>query len=1017
MQSLTDTRAWLSPRNARFWVVILLILYTLAGFFLVPWLLQRELPGFAQTLVQRDAAVTTVRFNPLTLALEAEDFELRDTDGSDLIGFGKLRLNFQVSSLFRWALVFREVRLTAPTVNLVRDGFADTNLGRLAAAASGPADPAAEPPEDAGILRLVIHELQIADGVMDVTDRMPATAFQTRLEPINIQVNNLSTLPNDQGDQVIRISTEGDGLIEWDGTLQVNPLDSAGRITLKLPGLPLLTRYLDDVLDFDLDGGLLDMAFDYQVQAQPDGAFLGAVNGLDLSVTETELATEDSAEPFFGFQNLRIAGGELRWPEAEASVEDIVLTGPTLETWLDPDGNLNLAQLVEERADALEDSLPAADAEADPTIGGDDTTTVDADETTAEVAGTDATAVAGATVAAATEDEPATDFKLSIGRVFIDGLQAHFEDRTLPETGRVELSSLNLEVRELNNTPDARFPFDLDLEVASGGTVNAAGQLGVLPAVVAQADVNLDQLALPVAQPWLVPFVRAGLDAGTLSGKTTVESLPEEMLDLRGQLTIDGLQVSDAGGEDLVRWRQLAVQDLIFQLTANQLEIARLTLREPFARVEIDGERQLNFAKAIVEPPPGAPAEPVEPGEPLVFRMGRSFIENGSVDFADLSLPLPFRTDVRGFGGNISALASDTREPSELDFEGRVGEFGQAKVTGQLTALDPLAQSAVRVEFRNVNMPDLSPYTVDFAGRKIAAGKLNLDLDYRFEKAQLVGKNEIVVEKIQLGDKVDNPDALDLPLGLAVALLSDTNGVIDIKLTIEGDVNDPEFSARGVVAKALANLLVKAVTSPFRLLGSLVGGGEDVDLQNIAFEPGEAILSPPEEEKLTQLGTALAQRPGLQLSVPGAYAAQVDTEGIAAARVDAAARAEAEAGDSDELLAERAEKALEKMAREQLPDLSLRELRKQFEVQDDDPDTPDFDTLAYLSEIQRRLVAAEPVSEAELQALGDTRAAAIADYLVENAGLPPERIVVTDTAQVEPGEENQVTISLQLDAG
>ncbi len=1006
MKPLADFRAWLSPRNARFWVAILFIVYTLAGFFLVPWLLQRELPAFAQNLVQRDAIVEKVRFNPWTLALEAEAFRLRDTDGGALLGFDKLRLNLQLSSIFRRALVFREVQLTAPAVNLVREGFADTNLGRLAAAASGPVDGTmADADDDSDLLRLVIHDLQIIEGAVDVTDRMPATAFETRLAPINVEINSLSTLPNVTGDQVIRIRTEGDGLIEWVGSLQINPLASIGRITLKLPGLPLLTRYLDDLLAFDLDGGLLDLAFDYELQGQPDGQFRAAVDGLSLNITETGLATEDNAEEFFAFENLRVSGGTLRWPEAKANVAEIVLTEPRLETWLDQDGKLNLTQLLEERADVLDDAPAAGEAE------------------TAPETSDDATAEAGGTEAAATDAEPADEqpqeFQLSVSRVRIDGLNARFEDRTLPEPGQLEVNALNLEVRELNNTPDARFPFDLDLQVASGGVITATGEVGALPEVVADAKLTVDQLALPVVQPWLAPVVRAQLNTGTLSADTTVASSAEELLSLRGQLTVDGLDVTDANAEDLVRWKQLAVQDLIFQLTASQLEIARLTLREPFARVEIDAERQLNFAQAVIEQPPTAEAGADEAGDPLVFRLGTSFIEDGSVDFADLSLPLRFRTEVREFGGKISALASDTRQPSELDFEGRVGKFGQAKLTGQLIALDPLAKSAVRVEFVNVNMPDLSPYTVDFAGRKIAAGKLNLDLDYRFEKSQLVGKNQIVIEKIKLGDKVDNPDALDLPLGLAVALLSDTNGVIDMKLTIEGDVDDPEFSARSIVGKALANLLVKAVTSPFRLLGGLVGGGEDVDLQNISFEPGELALSPPEEEKLTQLGAALAQRPGLELSIPGAYAAQVDTEGLAEARVDAAARAEVEAetGDSDELLAERAGKAYENLARERLPELSLRDLRKQFEVQDDDPETPDFDTLAYLSEIKRQLIAAEPVSEAELQALGDARAAAVTDYLSTSAGLPPERLRAADTVAVEPGKENQVTITLELDTG
>lgn len=1047
MQSLTDFHTWLSPRNARFWVLVLLIVYTVAGFFLVPWLVQRELPGFARDLVQREASVATVRFNPWTLALEAEDFDLRDTDGSALIDFDKLRVNLQLSSLFRWALVLSEVRVTGPSINLIRDGFADTNLGRLAAAASGPAQPSPDTSEEGGALRLVIHELEISAGVLDVTDQIPATAFQTRLEPINIDVQNLSTLPEAQGNQSIRIRTEGDGAIEWDGMLQLNPLASVGRITLKLPGLPLLTRYLDDVLDFDLDGGLLDLSFDYGAQALPDGGFNVAIDGLNLNVTETGLATEDNAEAFFGFQNLRVAGGTLRWPEAAASVQEIVLTKPSLDTWLDPEGKLNLTQLLEEREEMLDDAAttggtgtartPAdidataatSEAVADVPAGSKAGTTPIAEE--AETAGPEelpgddmaADTAAPAVIENAAEpvltaEEAATDFKLSVGRLAIDELTARFEDRTLPDNGKVEINSLNLEVRDLDNTPDARFPLELKLEIASGGTLSATGEVGVLPAVVAKADVNIEQLALLVAKPWLAPFVTAGLDAGTLSGTTTVKSTPEETLDVRGQFTVDGLSVSQSDGEDLVRWRQLAVKDLIFLLTENQLEIARLTLREPFASVEIDAERQLNFTKALVEQAPAGEASDEAVGEPLVFRLGTSYIENGSVDFADLSLPLPFSTRVSEFGGKLSALASDTRQPSELDFEGRVGEFGQAKVTGQLIALDPLATSAVRVEFRNVNMPDLSPYTVDFAGRKIAAGKLNLDLDYRFDKAQLVGKNQIVVDKIRLGEKVENPDALDLPLGLAIALLSDSNGVIDIKLTIEGNVNDPEFSARGIVGKALANLLVKAVTSPFRLLGSLVGGGDDVDLQNIAFEPGESTLSPPEEEKLMRLGEALAQRPGLSLSVPGAYAASVDKSGIAAGRIRAAAEAELEGSqDSEDLLAERVGDVYEELARERLPDLKLREFRQQFAVEDDDPDTPEFDTLAYLTALRDRLIAAEPVSEAELLVLGAARAEAVANYLGTNASVPSERVAIGDVVPVKPGDENAVRIKLELEAG
>ena len=154
MKTLTDYQAWLSPRQARFWLVTAALVYTLAGFLLLPWLLQRELPGLAQDFLQRDAEVAQVRFNPWSLALEADALQLTELDGGELIRVGQLRVNLQVSSLFRRALVFHEVALIEPVINLVRDGFGDTNLGRLAADASGEPKSSQSPEEEAGLLRM-----------------------------------------------------------------------------------------------------------------------------------------------------------------------------------------------------------------------------------------------------------------------------------------------------------------------------------------------------------------------------------------------------------------------------------------------------------------------------------------------------------------------------------------------------------------------------------------------------------------------------------------------------------------------------------------------------------------------------------------------------------------------------------------------------------------------------------------------------------------------------------------------
>ncbi len=924
--------------------------------------------------------MTTVRFNPWTLALEAEGFALLDTDDSPLIGFEKLRLNLQISSLFRWALVFREVHLAGPSFNLVREGANQTNIGRLAAETPTSEDSGNDEGSDADLLRLVIHELKLSNGRIKLTDEVPVTAFETQATPINIVVNNLSTLLDDQGDQSIRIETEGDGVIEWNGTFQLNPLSSEGTLSLRVPGLPLVTRYLDDVLDFDLDGGLLDTSFNYSIRTVPDGSIAAGIDDFNLNISDTQLATEADAESFFAFENLQVSGGEIRWPEATASIEQVVLTAPTLDIWLDRNGELNLTRLLEQQTpDSVAEAPDAAEQSAS--------------------AGSEA-----------------PTFNLSLNRLVVDAATSRFEDRSLAQPGAVEISSLDLEVREITNTPNALFPLELNVAVAAGGTLAVTGTVGVVPQPVADLKVSIGDVALNASQPWLTPLVTATLDDGSISGKLDLKSSPAESLDVRGQLTVDALKVSDDGGAELLQWQQLDITDLIFFLNAGELEIANLTLREPFARVEFDADRQLNFAKNVREQAGSDTAQPDEAAEPFVFRMGTSSIENGRVDFTDLSLPLPFSTMIQEFTGTISALASDTRQPSVLDFNGRVGEFGQAKLTGQLIALQPLEESAVRLEFINLNMPDLSPYTVQFAGRKVAAGKLNLDLGYSVDAAQLKGDNRIVVEQIQLGERIDSPDALDLPLDLAIALLSDSNGVIDIELTIDGDASNPDFNAGGLIAKTLGSLLVKAVTSPFRLLAGLAGGGEDVDLQNVGFEPGDAKLSPPSEEKLVRLSVALAQRPSLQLAVPGAYSAELDTAGLAKARVKVMAEAKLESTDSDALLAERANEVYEELARERLPDLDIRQLRASFVIEDDDPDTPDFDILSYLTALEEALIADITVTEAELKALGEARATSIIDYFRDQTDFDGQLLIAAEPRAVEPGEDNLVSVQLELNA-
>jgi len=324
----------------------------------------------------------------------------------------------------------------------------------------------------------------------------------------------------------------------------------------------------------------------------------------------------------------------------------------------------------------------------------------------------------------------------------------------------------------------------------------------------------------------------------------------------------------------------------------------------------------------------------------------------------------------------------------------------------------------VTMEFRNLLMSNLSPYTVQFAGREIAEGKLDLDLLYRIDKGQLAGQNNIVMSDLVLGDKVDNPDAASLPLGLAVALLKDSKGVIDVDLPVEGDVNDPEFKIGGVIWKAFVGLITKVVTAPFRLLGSLVGV-ESEDFGQFQFLAGRADLTPPEIEKIGKLQEALLQRPELAIEIGGVYVPAIDRpalqyQALRDAVLQRLGDNELAADGQVEMLDVNIRSVLEGIFTERFPDIPLDTIKAEHMAPP--PDKPEgepvLDKLAYAGDLRDRLLASEQIGAEELEALASARAEAIRAAFLAAGGLDEQRIEVTPPEEGESEDGEWVLMEL-----
>src|SRR5690606_23705493 len=325
---------------------------------------------------------------------------------------------------------------------------------------------------------------------------------------------------------------------------------------------------------------------------------------------------------------------------------------------------------------------------------------------------------------------------------------------------------------------------------------------------------------------------------------------------------------------DFVRWKQVRVGGLDYR-HGESLNIERVELDQPYARFVINENLTTNVSELIVPQPATANDTKAETGKPLAIHIGGVAIKDGSANFADFSLTPSFATAIQQMNGRIGVLDNQKPQAASVDIQGKVDRYAPMSIKGKLTPFDPLNSLDIATSFKNVELTTITPYSGKFAGYRIRKGRLNLDLHYRIEKGQLNAENKVLVENLQLGERVDSPDAVDLPIRLAVALLKDTQGRIAIELPVQGDLNNPEFSVMPIVWQTLRNLVLRAAQAPFKFIAGLVGGS-NVDLSTVPFSAGSAQLDDDARQVLDTLAKALEERPNLRLEVEGQAAQSAD---------------------------------------------------------------------------------------------------------------------------------------------
>ncbi|SIR19489.1 protein of unknown function [Janthinobacterium sp. TND4EL3] len=653
------------------------------------------------------------------------------------------------------------------------------------------------------------------------------------------------------------------------------------------------------------------------------------------------------------------------------------------------------------------------------------------------------------------KDAPSTPWTTTVDKVELSKFGARVDDAG---TGiKVNVQDARLSLHNASNDMKQALPFELGVGLREGGLLTASGKF--VPGTGAvDAQLNLKQLALAPVQPLLAQHLKLKLAGGAVSGSgrlTTGGGAPKApKLRYVGGVDIAGLVLNETDGKRFASWKSVRADKLTASVGPDFVDIPELRVVEPNAQLIIENDRSLNAQRLLVKAPEPATAPApatatatapaADAGFPV--RVRRVRLQNAKLDFADLSLRPQFAAKIYELNGVVTGLSTRRDARSQIELDGRIDEFGLARVRGQLNPFAPTDNTDLNVVFKNVDMVSASPYTMKFAGYKVAEGKISLDLQYKVRNRQLDGTNQIVLDKLTLGERIDSPDALKLPLELALAILKDSDGRIDLGLPVSGDMNDPQFSYGALIWKAVGNVLTKIVTAPFRALGNLLGISAD-KLEAIDFDAGSAVLLPPEREKLKQVAHILAKREQLKLAVPGQYS---DTDG-AALRAQAVRRAVAakagiklEAGEEAgplnlgerkirgalrELYAERFGKAeldkQKKAAESAVPATAAASsasapaaakipvLQRLGKLIEGEPQVAD--TGAFYSGLREQLEAKQPLPADALSKLGAQRSAAILAALQQD-GTPPARVSAGAPEKTDAAPGKLVGVKLGLAA-
>jgi hypothetical protein len=507
-------------------------------------------------------------------------------------------------------------------------------------------------------------------------------------------------------------------------------------------------------------------------------------------------------------------------------------------------------------------------------------------------------------------------YTVDIDKFDIDNWQAHVEDHSLAQPVVTDFGPVKLSVQGVSSSANALSTIDLRAAINHRGQLAINGKMGLQP-LHSELELDVKGVDLLGLQPYVTDQVNLLLTSANLSakGQLKLDRGNDNALSggFKGSLNLNNVATVDKlTSDDFLRWRALAFSGVDIKLAPLAINIDQIALSDFYARVIIDPTGHINLQdiarsnpadgksltndaggsstatsapvaqpsksnKAAPAPANSAPAASAQKNSPTPIKIGKLIMQGGKVRYTDNFIKPHYTANLMNLGGSVSGLSSDVNSRANVDLHGQVND-APLTIAGAINPLKSDLSLDIKADVKGMELAPLSPYSGRYIGYGIEKGKLSFEVAYQIEQRKLSAQNRLILDQLTFGDKIDSPVATKLPVQFAVALLQDRNGMIDVNLPIGGSLDDPDFSVGGIVFKLIVNVITNAITEPFALLGSLFGGGHE--MSNLAFDSGNAVITPSGEDKLKALATALNERPALKLEITGISDPDSDRSGL-----------------------------------------------------------------------------------------------------------------------------------------